>query len=230
MTSRNFLPSQRWTEASARNTTLRNGVCWQGIVKFELMRMRKFSTGVSAFSTRPRRGLRLFDVLVTIAGLAALIAALAYLEGLRGPREVIAGYGDAIDVDSLRVSGVEMRLKGLDAPEYAQMCRALSGADLPCGRTSRRALADMLRSSPVTCTVEGYDRYSRRLVHCRMATRDQAASEGQDIGAVLVRTGMAVAYGDYQAEEAEARAAKRGIWATQFERPADYRKKHPRGE
>jgi endonuclease YncB( thermonuclease family) len=41
---------------------------------------------------------------------------------------------------------------------------------------------------------------------------------------------MAVAYGGYEAEEAEARATKRGIWATQFERPADYRKKHPRGE
>ncbi len=209
---------------SRRNTSLRDGVCWQGIVKFELMRMRKFLALTTAFSGRPRRGLRLFDVLLTVAGLAAMVAALAYLEAQRGPREVITGYGDAIDGDSLRVSGAEMRLKGLDAPEYAQTCRAASGADLPCGRTSRRALADMLRAGPVTCTVDGFDRYDRRLVQCKLQGRDE------DIGTILVRTGMAVAYGGYTSEEAEARAAKRGIWATQFERPADYRKRHPRGE
>jgi endonuclease YncB( thermonuclease family) len=186
--------------------------------------MRKFSMSNSRFSGGQRRGLRLFDVVLTLAGLAALVAALAYLEGRRGPAEVITGYGDAIDGDSLRVSGAEMRLKGLDAPEYTQTCRALSGAELPCGRTARRALADMLRAGQVTCTVEGFDRYDRRLVYCRMAGNEE------DIGAILVRTGMAVAYGGYEAEEAEARATKRGIWATQFERPADYRKKHPRGE
>jgi endonuclease YncB( thermonuclease family) len=194
------------------------------------MRYSKFPFRLARAQGRAARGLRFRDVLLTLAGLAVLIGALAFLEGKRGPREVITGYGEAIDGDSLRVSGAEMRLKGLDAPEYNQMCRALSGAELPCGRTARRALADMLRAKPITCTVEGYDRYDRRLVHCRMAIKDQAAAEGQDIGAILVRTGMAVAYGGYEAEEADARAAKRGIWATQFERPADYRKKHPRGE
>jgi endonuclease YncB( thermonuclease family) len=34
--------------------------------------------------------------------------------------------------------------------------------------------------------------------------------------------------GGYQGAEAEARAAKRGIWAGDFERPQEHRRQHPR--
>jgi endonuclease YncB( thermonuclease family) len=46
----------------------------------------------------------------------------------------------------------------------------------------------------------------------------------------MVREGFAVDYmrGGYKAAEAEARAAKRGIWAGEFDRPQDYRRQHPR--
>ena len=46
--------------------------------------------------------------------------------------------------------------------------------------------------------------------------------------ATLVRDGLAVSYGAYRAEEDAARAAGRGIWATQFERPEAWRRGHSR--
>ncbi|MCG6858694.1 MAG: hypothetical protein LJE67_11590, partial [Salaquimonas sp.] len=36
----------------------------------------------------------------------------------------------------------------------------------------------------------------------------------------------AIAYGGYEAEEAEARKARRGMWAFKFERPSDWRRRH----
>ena len=39
----------------------------------------------------------------------------------------------------------------------------------------------------------------------------------------MVAAGWAVAYGDYRAEEAAARAARRGLWCTEFVAPEDWR-------
>ena len=64
------------------------------------------------------------------------------------------------------------------------------------------------------------DRYGRGLARCRQGETD--------INAALVREGHAVSYGAYRAEEDEARAAGRGIWATQFERPEAWRRSHAR--
>ncbi|MEP9353940.1 hypothetical protein ABLE93_10120 [Xanthobacter sp. KR7-65] len=52
-----------------------------------------------------------------------------------------------------------------------------------------------------------------------------------DLADRMVRAGLALAYlrHDHDAAEAEARAARRGIWAGGFEAPADYRAAHPRG-
>ena len=44
---------------------------------------------------------------------------------------------------------------------------------------------------------------------------------------LLSTAGQAVAYGAYQAEEREAREARRGVWASSFERPATWRARHP---
>ncbi len=49
-----------------------------------------------------------------------------------------------------------------------------------------------------------------------------------DPGAAMVTAGQAVAYGTYQAEEREACAARRGVWASTFEHPATWRARHPR--
>ena len=68
--------------------------------------------------------------------------------------------------------------------------------------------------------VDATDRYGRGLATCRAGS--------VEINRTLVNDGMAVAYGRYEAEEAAARAARRGVWATRFQRPADWRASHPR--
>jgi endonuclease YncB( thermonuclease family) len=138
----------------------------------------------------------------------------------RPQQHEVTGVGEAIDGDSLKVAGEEIRLKGIDAPELAQTC-LIARREEPCGRNARAALRRHLAGGLVTCLDEGRDRYGRRLSRCRV--------RGVEINAAMVRDGHAVGYGDYSREEDEARLAYRGIWAGSFERPADWRARHSRG-
>ena len=167
-----------------------------------------------------RRVGRGVDLVVAFSFLLLLAIAGAVLQYRLGPVREVAGSARAIDGDSLRLDGQELRLEGLDAPELRQTCRDAAGRELACGREAQRALAAMLARGEVTCAISRPDRYGRGLARCRQG--------GTDINAALVRAGHAVAYGDYGALESEARAAGRGIWATRFERPQDWRRAHPR--
>ena len=151
-----------------------------------------------------------------IVSAALAIAVLLALAALVAPRRVdrIAGAAEAIDGDSLRLRGENIRLEGIDAPELRQTCRR-GGVDEPCGREARAALAALLRAGPLDCTVSGRDRYRRPLATCRAGA--------VEVNREMVREGWAIAYGDYEAEEAEARRRRRGLWAMTFERPADWR-------
>ncbi len=149
-----------------------------------------------------------------------LIAAAGALAVLRmTPESDLTGAATAIDGDSLRISGVEIRLKGIDAPELQQTC-TVSGRPTSCGRESFVALRQLLSGGLATCIGSERDRYGRLLARCRV--------RGIDVGATMVREGRAVAFGAYQSEEAEARARYAGIWAGEFERPRDWRRAHPR--
>lgn len=163
---------------------------------------------------------------LALAFVVAMVAALFGLSGplrdMFAPTETLVGHAEAMDGDSLRLRGQELRLKGLDAPEYRQDCRR-DGMDYPCGRAARQALAAYLARGDITCTVRERDRFGRGLARC-------VQSDGRDLGARLVADGFAVAFGDYAAEEAQSRAARRGLWAGSFERPADWRARHPRGD
>ena len=161
--------------------------------------------------------MRLVDLLVAVlllAGLAVLATAL-----LR--EESAAGRAHAIDGDTLELGGTRMRLAGIDAPELHQTCTR-DGQSWDCGIAARRALAEALRSGPVTCTHRRRDKYGRPLARCMV--------DGQDIAALLVSQGLAVSYLDtrYAPQEAAARAARRGLWAGRFKRPVEYRAAHPR--
>ena len=133
----------------------------------------------------------------------------------------LTGEAIAIDGDSLRLNDRELRLAGIDAPELHQMCER-GGQVYACGREARTALGRKLRQGRLSCRVTGLDRYSRDLAVCTV--------DGRDINGELVREGAAVAYGSYQAEEAQAKSARRGVWAGSFERPSDWRRRHPRGD
>jgi endonuclease YncB( thermonuclease family) len=155
---------------------------------------------------------------VFLSSLLILIVSGVLLYLLKGvPQKDLTGVAQAIDGDSLRLGNEELRLKGIDAPELLQIC-TISGKETPCGREARAALRKLLSSGLVTCIGDGLDRYGRLLAYCRV--------RGIDINAAMVRDGQAIAFGDYNREESEAKAAYRGIWAGTFERPQDWRKRN----
>jgi len=168
--------------------------------------------GVNALFARVTRHVRIFPF-VAVA-LAALAAA-----GWFARREAadIAGSARVIDGDSLIVAGVEIRLYGIDAPEYRQYCFR-RGRPWACGVDATRSLRALIAERAVSCRAHEKDRYGRIVAACSVA--------GSDLGAAMVAGGHAVAYGAYQLEERAARNAGRGIWSSRFETPAAWRASH----
>ncbi len=141
------------------------------------------------------------------------------------PRGPVTGRAWVIDGDTLQVAGERVRLFGIDAPERYQDCRDGDGQDYICGRAAMRALIGLIGRTPVTCTPLEHDRYDRDVALCMVA--------GRDLSEAMVRAGQAIelarfSRGRYGAAEREARAARRGLWAGSFERPAEWRHRHGR--
>lgn len=133
---------------------------------------------------------------------------------------VVTGHPHVGDGDGLTFDGARVRLLGIDAPELAQSCDAASGGRHACGEEARSHLADLIGGNTVTCSWSRLDRYGRRLGECRAGDLD--------LNAAMVRDGWALAYGAHGEEEAEARAARRGVWSGGFVRPQDWRREHLR--
>jgi endonuclease YncB( thermonuclease family) len=154
-----------------------------------------------------RDGVTAFALLVLVALIAAKLNDAAKIEHM--------GAFHAADGDSLTLGAERLRLEGIDAPELNQSCQR-AGKAWACGRSAREALQDMMLASGTLCQGSRRDRYDRLLVVCR------SEADG-DINAAMVRRGMAISYGGYAKEEAEAKARKAGLWAGTFERPRDVR-------
>ena len=168
--------------------------------------------GTHALLARVTRHVRVFPFVVV--ALAALAAAGWFA---RRDAADIVGSAQVIDGDSLTVAGVEIRLYGIDAPEYRQQCFR-RGRPWACGIDATRTLRALIAARPVACRAREEDRYGRTVATCSV--------EGADLGAAMVAGGHAVAYGAYQLEEQAARNAGRGIWSSRFEPPAAWRAKH----
>lgn len=104
---------------------------------------------------------------------------------------------------------VQVRIDGIDAPELCQ----------PGGPEAARALAQRVQGRTVQATLHAQDDYQRWL--------GRLALDDVDLGAWMVRQGHAWSYrfrhgaGPYQALEAEARAARRGLFAAADPMPPD---------
>ncbi len=171
-------------------------------------------------TARPSRpGPSLGDGFRAVVLLLLMVSAVAMLPRWFG-EETITGDVEIIDGDSLRIAGREVRLEGIDAPELEQTCER-DGRSYPCGRLAKRALADLRAAGTARCRLSGTDRYGRGLGRCSVGDND--------LNAALVRAGWAIAYGAYRREEDEARQARRGVWAGSFQRPSNWRQRHPRG-
>ena len=132
--------------------------------------------------------------------------------------EVIAGAASVIDGDTIEIRGVRIRTAAIDAPESSQWCTRYQ-ARYPCGREAAFALADLIGRHVVTCVKTTTDRYGRMVAMCEVG--------GIDFGRWMVQQGHAVAYRKYSMmyvpDEDQARSVKVGIWAGEFQNPAEYR-------
>ncbi|HEX8049250.1 thermonuclease family protein [Rhizobium sp.] len=157
---------------------------------------------------------RLFRDGITTFALLVLLALLAFK--LNNRSELVqTGRFYVVDGDTLAQSGERFRLRGIDAPEYRQQCQR-NNVSWACGEEARRVLDRLMKTGSPECRGGEKDRYGRLLVICKAGD--------VDINAAMVRSGMAVSYGGYAAEEAQARQAEAGLWAGEFERPRDYRR------
>ncbi len=156
--------------------------------------------------------------------IAGLIAAYYYATAT-DQRETIAATGVKIavaDGDSFAMGIRKMRLRGIDAPEYRQICLDEANRQWPCGKAARAALEKILLEPGFSCEVEISDKYARELALCHTA-------HTPDVAAAQVESGMAVTHEfaemrEYGKEEDRARVAKLGIWRGEFERPELWRK------
>ena len=152
---------------------------------------------------------------------AALIFVLGSMKQL-GIVDLTPGSMQVVDGDSLRNGDTDIRLYGIDAPEYRQSCRDKHGAEYPCGKFSANALRGLVGRREVSCQPVETDRYGRAVSVCQIGSLE--------INREMVRLGWAIAYLShstaYFTVEADAKKAKRGIWAGSFERPEDYRARH----
>lgn len=153
---------------------------------------------------------------IALAVLAAAVCAPTQANIITGPATVIDG-------DTIDMTGTRIRILGIDAPERAQSC-SRAGQAWACGTEATAALREIIANGQITCTATGTNVYGRTLATCRNAVFD--------IGHEMVRRGMAVAGtdapADYAAAGEVARQFAHGLWAGEFEHPADWRRANPR--
>ena len=110
-----------------------------------------------------------------------------------------------IDGDTLKQNGKTYRLHGIDAPELSQTCPD----GWPAGRMALTRLLEITNGKTIICQDRDRDRYGRVVAVCW--------ASGEDIGARLVRDGLAWAFlrysADYAPQEAKAKADRLGIHA-----------------
>jgi endonuclease YncB( thermonuclease family) len=151
--------------------------------------------------------------------LLALLAVGFGATGGAAAQERIAGRPKIVDGDSFAIGTVGVRLFGVDAPEGRQACTR-GGREWRCGDAAAAELRRLVGSRDVTCVRRDEDDYGRIVAVCRAGTTD--------LGAAMVRAGLAVAYrrysSDYVDEEREAQAARRGVWAGEFAAPEAFRR------
>lgn len=148
--------------------------------------------------------LRVLTVLLILAGFPAFAA----------PNGTIR----VIDADTIDVGGTRVRLFGIDAPEMGQPCRA-DGREWDCGAWARDAVSARFEGAFARCQQRDIDRYGRVVAQCTV--------DGQDMGRLIVFSGLAWAYRryseTYDLEEKSAAIAARGLWAVEVQLPSDYR-------
>jgi endonuclease YncB( thermonuclease family) len=133
--------------------------------------------------------------------------------------ETVSGAVHVVDGDTLDIGEVRIRLVGIDAAESGQRCVA-PGRKIVRPGDDAESRVEQLASGGLICSGTERDQYGRFLAVCRTTT-------GVEVNRTLVKEGLAWAFVKYSnayvAEEAQAKAAKLGIWALACQTPWDFR-------
>lgn len=156
-----------------------------------------------------------------------LIPLMVLLSACAPAPPTVMGRASVIDGDTVEIHGQRIRLWGVDAPEARQSCDDAIGVAYACGRLSANRLDQRLENKTVSCWLQDTDRYGRMVARCE--------TDGEDVGAWLVRQGLAVRYARYAGtaymiEEVAARRDKSGIWTGAFVNPEDWRRERRGGK
>ena len=162
----------------------------------------------------------IFCILVFMKKFIFFIVAFVILEFAQ---ETIAGPDvKVVDGDSLELSGRRVRLIGIDAPEYFQLCQDKEGQEYMCGQKAKDFLQNLIdegrsKGIKLKCKTEDVDRYNRDLSVCKMGD--------VYLNLEMVKAGYAVSYRNdmYQIAEKRAKKAKKGILQGNFMRTELYR-------
>lgn len=192
------------------------------------MASRRSKLRLIASRTRLRgRTVAVVEILIVIVAVLTVVRVLQPpTEGARardaGPAMVtsnIEGFARVIDGDTLDVSGVRIRLHGIDAFEADQSCRRQNLA-WACGAAAANHLRTLAQGRRVMCEVRDTDQYGREVAVCAVA--------GRDLGRTMVSDGLAVAYHRYSmayaGDELAARRRRDGAWEGSFDRPEQWRR------
>lgn len=127
---------------------------------------------------------------------------------------VAAGAQTVTDGDTIKLGGTVYRLWGIDAPETKQWC-----GDYPAGVQATATLQYLIKGKMVVCEAKDTDRYGRTVAICQ--------ADGGDLGAAMVRLGMAWAFvrysRDYVSQEELARSERLGVHARDCVLPWEWR-------
>ncbi len=132
--------------------------------------------------------------------------------------EEVNGVAVVVDGDTLVVDGMRFDLFALDAPEPEQVCEA-DGKLWACGEDAARVLNRIIAGRLVSCKAIGTNAEGVARGICRIGF--------EGLNREMAAAGMALSPPDgaaiYTAEEAAARAYPRGLWASRFVPPWEWR-------
>ncbi len=160
-----------------------------------------------------------FAILLSLAVVALYLTIDRDEVDTKAPQQATKGAVRVIDGDTLQIGETRVRLFGIDAPELGQVCIAVE-VEQDCGAQSKNYLKQLILGREINCELISKDRWGRDISRCAVGDLD--------IGYQMVEQGWAIAYREYADEyvpaENLARSTKRGIWATRFQEPSEWRR------